>query len=487
MSEEKSSYRQIMKATSIFGGVQAFNILIQLIRSKVIAVLLGPAGMGIMGLLTSTLSLVTSITNFGLGTSAVRDISEAHASGNQEKVKETLSVFRTLVWLTGLLGTLLTLILSPWLSQMTFGNKDYTLAFVALSVTLFITQQTAGQTALLQGMREIKWMAKAGVLSSFVGLIATLPLYYFFGEHGIVPALILTSVIVFAVQFYYSHKIKIKTRLLPFKEAIKKGKPMMKLGFMLSLSGLITVATSYLVRIFITHYGSVEEVGLYNAGFAIVGTYVGLVFTAMGTDYFPRLSGVNTDKEKYNLLINQQTETVLLIVTPLLNTLIVFISIVIIFLYSKQFLPISTMLLWAGFGMFFKAGSWAIGFLILAKGDSKTFFYSELLANIYMLIFNCLGYYFYNLEGLGYSFVICYILVYLQVYLIVKYKYHFKYNRDFYKIFIIQLVLLGSSLFSSILFEGVLKYSIGFALIISSVIFSFWELNKRLKFVQLKK
>lgn len=103
MPNQQSSYRQIMKATSIFGGVQVFNILIQLIRSKVIAVLLGPAGMGVIGLLNSTISLITSVSNFGLGTSAVRNISEADASGNTEKVRETLSVFRTLVWATSIL------------------------------------------------------------------------------------------------------------------------------------------------------------------------------------------------------------------------------------------------------------------------------------------------------------------------------------------------------------------------------------------------
>ena len=63
MSEEKASYRSIMKATSLFGGVQVFNILISIIRSKFVAILLGPAGLGIVGLLQSTIGLVTSLTS----------------------------------------------------------------------------------------------------------------------------------------------------------------------------------------------------------------------------------------------------------------------------------------------------------------------------------------------------------------------------------------------------------------------------------------
>ncbi len=62
MTKESSSYKQILKATSIFGGVQVFNIIISILRAKFIAVIIGPVGMGIFGLLTSTLSLITSLT-----------------------------------------------------------------------------------------------------------------------------------------------------------------------------------------------------------------------------------------------------------------------------------------------------------------------------------------------------------------------------------------------------------------------------------------
>ena len=128
--EKKNSYRQIMKATSLFGGVQFFQIIISVVRSKFVAILLGPSGMGVVGLLTSTTGLISGITNLGLGTSAVKNISEANATGNEKRISTVISVLRRLVWGTGLLGAIVTLLLSPWLSQVTFGNRDYTLAFV---------------------------------------------------------------------------------------------------------------------------------------------------------------------------------------------------------------------------------------------------------------------------------------------------------------------------------------------------------------------
>jgi O-antigen/teichoic acid export membrane protein len=127
MQEQRSSYRQIVKATSLFGGVQFFQILISVVRSKFVAILLGPSGMGIVGLLTSTTGLITGLTNFGLGTSAIKNISEATATNDNARISSVITVMRRLVWLTGLLGAIVTLVFSPWLSEFTFGNRDYTL------------------------------------------------------------------------------------------------------------------------------------------------------------------------------------------------------------------------------------------------------------------------------------------------------------------------------------------------------------------------
>lgn len=487
MSENQSSYRQIMKATSIFGGVQVINIIISIVRSKFVALWLGPAGMGIMGLLTSTLGLVSSITNFGLGTAAVRDISEANTSGNREQITKTLSVFRTLVWGTGLLGMIVVIALSPLLSQLTFGNYNYTLAFVILSVTLLIQQQTAGQAALLKGMRQIKWMAKAGIYSSLVGLVTTLPLYYFYGEQGIVPALVLTAMIVYGVQYYFSHKIKIETKLVPVKEAIERGKPMMRLGFMLSLSGLVTILASYIDRLFIARVGNVIDVGLFNAGFNIMGTYVGMIFTAMGADYYPRLSGVNQEKEKYNELINHQSETALLILSPLICGFLIFINFGVVLLYSQKFLPIVEMIHFSILGIYFKALSWSMAFLILAKGDSKAFLRNELIASIYLSILNCSGYYLDGLRGLGISFLIGYFVYFVQIYFFIKIKYGFAYNTTLPKILLLQIPL-GLLCFAVYYFtDGWVTYFLGSLLILCSAMISLYRMNKTMNIIELIK
>lgn len=480
MSEQQSSYRQIMKATSIFGGVQVFQIIIGIIRSKFIAVLLGPLGMGISGLLTSTTGFVGALTNFGLSTSAVRDISAAHGSGNETRLAIVAKVFRRWVWVTGLLGALLTAALSPWLSELTFGNKDYTFAFIWISITLLLNQISSGQSVLLRGMRKISYMAQAGMIGSIIGLFTTIPLYYFYGVKGIVPGIIITSVTTLVLTWYYAQKLDIKPVFVSKVRTLAEGKEMLKMGFMISLSGLIALGTSYIVRIFISNNGGVEQVGLYNAGFAIINTYVGMVFTAMGTDYYPRLSAVaNNNKESHNVM-NQQAEIAILILSPVIMGFLVFINWVIILLYSTKFIEINNMILYAALGMFFKAASWAIAFIFLAKGSSKLFFWNELTANIYLLAFNILGYKYFGLTGLGVSFMISYILYAIQVFVISRIKYDFTFTHEFYKIFSLQFSFAISCLVIVKLISDPYSYIVGSIIILVSTYYAYRELNKRI-------
>jgi Na+-driven multidrug efflux pump len=92
LTEQQSSYRQIFKATSIFGGVQVIQIAIGIVRTKFVAVLLGTAGVGIMGF---KLSYTADYINNGLGIAfgAVRDVSEAYGSNDHQGLQKQLQYF----------------------------------------------------------------------------------------------------------------------------------------------------------------------------------------------------------------------------------------------------------------------------------------------------------------------------------------------------------------------------------------------------------
>ena len=476
-----------MKSTSLFGGVQVFNILISIIRSKFIAVLLGPSGMGIAGLLLSTTNMIGSVTNFGLSTSAIKNVAEANGTGDSKRIGTIVAVIKKLVWITGLLGTVVTFILAPVLSKLTFGNPDYTVAFRWVSVTLLLGQISSGLMVLLQGMRKLQFLAKSSIIGSVLGLLLSVPVYYWLGAKGIVPALIITAGISFSLSYYFTSKIAISKVRVSVATVKLEGAGMLKMGFMLSMSGMIGMATGYILSIFISRFGGVDQVGLYNAGFAIVNTYVGMIFTAMVTDYFPRLSAVSNDNASSTKLVNQQAEIGILIIAPILNLFMVFINAVVIILYTAKFLAVTGMIQYVALGIFFKTVTWSMGYLILAKGDSKVFFYNELFSNIYILAINMLFYRAFGLDGLGISFFLSYLIGIFQGYLILHYKYQFKFESGFYRIFIIQFFFALICFYLVRFFDGSFRYLVTTPVIILSLAFSVNELNKKLDILSLIK
>jgi O-antigen/teichoic acid export membrane protein len=436
--------------------------------------------MGIAGLLQANTTFIAALTNFGLSTSAVKNIAEAHASGNNQVITRTVSVFQKLVWGTGMLGTVLTAIAAPWLSEITFGNDSYTVSFYWLSVTLLLNQLSAGQDVLLQGMRHIRQMAQATLYGSVLGLVLTLPLYYLYGEGGIVPAIIGTAVISLLLSLYYVRKtIDIQPVKVSFAQAWTEGREMLRMGFLISLTGLLTLGASYLVRLYISREGGVAEVGLYNAGFAIINTYVGMIFTAMGADYYPRLSGVAHDNAQATKVINQQSEIAFLILTPVLILFIMMGKWVVTILYSGQFLPITDMMQWAALGMIFKASSWAIAFIFLAKSASRVFFWNELLALTVSTALHLLGYKWGGLTGLGIAFAASYALYFLQVFLLAKYLYQYHFSPNYLWIFLVQSALLLAT-FAVLIVQWEAAYPMGALLFLASVLLSFTVLERQL-------
>jgi len=480
IAKNPNSYQKILKSTSVFGGVQIFNILIAILRSKFIAILLGPSGMGIASLLTNTIGLITGITNFGLGTSAVKNIAAASGSGDKEKLGKTIVVFKRLVWLTGGLGFILTLVLAPLLSKIAFGNKVYTIAFIFLSVTLLFTQINAGQNAILQGMRKIQYMVKASILGALLGLLISIPLYYFSAEKGIVPAIILTSLSTLLLSWFFASKVEIPKPSHGKVIFNTEGREMLKMGFLISMSGLITIGASYILRVYISNTGGIEDVGLFTAGFAIIGIYTGMVFTAMGIDYYPRLAIVAHDNLKCKQEINQQAEIAILILAPILILFLVFIQWGIVLLYTRQFLGVTNMIHWATLGIFFQALSWSLGYVLLAKGASKAFFWNELTANIYLLGLNVLGYHYFGLTGLGISFLLAYFFHFIQMVVVCKKLYDISLDKNTRKIFILQFTIAVFCFNAGYFLPNIAAYSIGSVLIIVSIIYSWKELNKRI-------
>ena len=206
---DKHTYGQILKSSALIGGSSLLNVVISIVRTKAMAVLLGPAGFGLMGVYGSISDFALSIASMGINSSGVRQIAEAVGSGDTDRIARTVVVLRRTSVILGVFGAVLLVLFSSQVSTLTFGSDQQTVAVALLSLAVFFRLVSAGQGALIQGMRRISDLAKMGVLGAIYGTIISIPMVYFLREDGVVPALVVAAAMSLITSWWYSRKVQI--------------------------------------------------------------------------------------------------------------------------------------------------------------------------------------------------------------------------------------------------------------------------------------
>ena len=474
----QEGYKTAFKATALFGGTQFILIILKVVKSKLLALWLGPAGIGLMGLFNAAIQLISSISNLGLQSSAVKEIAYAKSQNDEIKIAITVKAIHRWVLVTGFLGVIITIFMSDYLSQWYFKSSSYTLAFIFLSVVVFFNALNQEYLAILQGIRQLTRLIRANLLGALIAFVISIPLLYFLKEEGIVSALIMTAFSGAAVSYFYVQKLNLTKVKQTYRDSFRIGLSAVKLGTAMSISGIMVYVVEFFLRSFILRNGGINDVGLYSAGWAINGQYLGLVFAAMAKDYFPRLSQIVNKNQEVKQTVNQQGEIALLILTPLIIIMIVFINIAIKLLYSGQFLMAVPMVKWLLIGSFIKSGSWGISFVFLAKGDVKTFLFNEIGIKFITLPSYLLGYYYYGLLGIGIAFTFNYVIYFIWVAIVARAKYSIVYSKIYLRLFFILLTVLLSYHITELIFSWNFFLKAFFVIIICG--YCLYEFNKRI-------
>lgn len=474
--ETNNSYSHILKYTSIFGGVQGLVILIGMVRNKLIALLLGPQGMGLMALFNSTVRLISDTTGLGLGMSAVRELSRLYDEEHHEELKSRIELIRSWSLITACLGFVLCVVLSPLINHYTFSWGNHTLHFMLLAPIIALTALSAGELSILKATRKLRRLAEISIYGVLCALATSVPLYYIFGESAIVPSLIIIALSQFIITItysfhYYPYRVHFDS------DTFSEAKPMLRLGISFLGAGIMGSGSDFIVRSFLNYEGSLDDVGLYNAGYMITMTYAGVIFSAMETDYFPRLSSVNNNVEERNLLVNRQLEVSLLLISPLLILLMSTLPIALPLLYSDAFLAVLPMVKVAIFAMFMRSLELPVAYITLSRGDSKAFFLLETTYYLLFIMMFWLGYKYAYLFGVGLGLVVTGLLFNIILYTFAYQKYSFCISKRMLLYLAIQLSLAVLVYFVSSNSNTLLSWSIQGASIVTSSCFSFYILR----------
>lgn len=470
--ETGSSYKNIFKTTFLFGFVQVFNIVTKVVINKVVAVLLGAEGMGIIGLFNSAIRMIQTGAGLGISQSAVRDISEANGANDYNTFSKTISLTNKVILLTSLLGVVVTIILAPFLSKWSFGNSAYTISFVWLSFVVGLNILSEGQLAILKGMRQLHALAKASIIGSVVGLVSAVPFYYFFGKGGIIPSLMVSAFSSLFFSNYYVRKVKFDRIKIRFKQLICESRQMVVMGVSLMLVSFMASVFDLVVSSFISHSGSLADVGFYHAGTTIIGAYFGVIITAMTTDYYPRISAINKNNEKLLIEMNKQSEAGLVMIFPLVVLFIFLSRYFVIFLYSDNFLPTIDYTDYAMIGTVITVVSNCMGMILLAKQASKIFIISVIAQRIVNIIIYLVMYNLYGLFGLGLSYIALSLIHLLLMSYIMEHFYKVHLVR---RVLFLLVLVLGSTILCIVVrgLEGIVSYVLGSVLLCLVTLFSY--------------
>ncbi|MBL6660290.1 MAG: oligosaccharide flippase family protein [Crocinitomicaceae bacterium] len=475
MNHKKGEYSEIAKATRIFGSSQIAILISNILRTKFVAIFLGASGYGILSLYQSSITLISTFSNLGIGTMAIKEIAAAHNSENQIRIDKTIHIVRKLSWYTGVAGAFLTLLFSVPLSVLIFGTRHFYLGFCWLSISILLNQLTTSNSAILRGLRKNKNLANAGVTGAVFGLLTSVPLYYFFGKDAIVPALIISSLISFIRSWVFTKNIEIDKNHIQNTSVWNFGKPLIAGGIVLSITTLVTIVKELIIRLYIEKNGGLTDVGLYHSALLIINSYLGIVFTIMSMDYFPNLSSKINDLKACKSILNKQIIFGLTIIIPLISFFLIFNGLIIELLLSNRFINIEYMISVAVLGTVFKLYSWSHSYIILSKGDNKWFFWSEFVAVMVSLMLSIGGYYFYGLNGLGYGYTLGFIYYAIQTQVLCSYWYKINVHKSTLMLFLAGILIVLFSHFSAYYINNI-YFKIGSLLI--SIIFGLFLLKK---------
>jgi PST family polysaccharide transporter len=372
---ENSSHRQILKSSAIIGGSSLISIALSIVRTKAMALLLGPSGIGLLGMLDAIIQLTRTVACLGLESSGVRQIAEANGKSGPRAVAITVLCLRRICLLLGAVGAAGLFLLRYRVSFWSFGDRTHAGAVGWVSIAVFFAVVNAGQSALLQGMRRIWDVAVIKIAGAVCGLIFSVPIVYFFGANGIIACLLMVYLTLLLTSWWRARMVGVQREQATWREQVDHVRGLMKWGLVFLGTASIATFTVYAGRALVSRYMGLDATGQFQASVALSEIYVGFILSAMGTEFYPRLTAHAGDNAVCNRLVNEQISVSLLVGIPGILATLVFGALIIKIFYSGKFMEAADILKWQMPGVLMRLAIWPLGIGLAAKGCSNSFFF----------------------------------------------------------------------------------------------------------------
>jgi PST family polysaccharide transporter len=298
------------------GASAGINLLLSMLRVKLVAIFAGTVGIGMIATYSALLTTIVTVVSMGIHISAVRHIALASVANNEEQLTRSVVALKRLSWVLGISGMLVVAVLSNQLSFWTLGTAGYAWDVVLLSSVILFNAVSSSYSCIIQGARRVGDLARINVYGAFFATVAAFVCLYVLGDEGVIWTLITAAVLQMLVSRIYANQVRISSIKQNWKESIDIGLKLITEGAPQMLSILASTLSTLIILSSITRELGVNSVGLYSAAFALSGAFVGFMLVSMSADYYPRLIEAGNDKNSINRIVNEQTEISLLLVVP---------------------------------------------------------------------------------------------------------------------------------------------------------------------------
>lgn len=414
------------KAFMIIGGAQAINLVISIVRVKVIAVLMGPSGIGMLGLFNSVRDSVINIANLGIPNSGVKTLSQE--TRESKKFAEIQGAIVTSLFLQGAFSFLIFWIMEDQLNSYIFDSTLEKWQLVAIGCAIWIALSNFAILTILQAQRRVSEIAKVDVVGSLIG--SSLGLFFVVAHGEKALALFVLCLAIGQMIAAGGLILKVKdifiVRFTTFKIILQHWIKMSRLGISLMFSGMALTLTMLLMRSYVQKEAGLEAVGQFEAAWVLSITLVAVFLNTMAADYFPKLSSIINDNLKVHQTVNDHIQLILVLTGPMLIIMIGLAPWLIDLLYSQEFIDSQIILQWFMVGNYFKLICLSFSYILLAKSYGRLYLLLEIILSVCLALFSWLQFSDLSVVAIGPAFVSAYAiqacLLYLCIFKLVQFK-----------------------------------------------------------------
>ena len=473
-----NSYKDIMKTTGITGAVQVIRLFFGLIRNKIIALLFGPAGLGVWGLYLSFTEMMQSAASLGLEKSAVKQIAENHSDMQKRNLAIQVSQYAVAVF--SFICSVFVVVFASDISESVFSSADYKIGVWVCSGVIFINSVTAMLRAVLNGLSEIKELALSQFAGVLLGNIIVFSLLPFFDVSAIPFYFLVISIAAFIPVLLAYRRLGFTWIRVTLSESMATLSELMQLGLAFWLSAFFMAFVTLMINIVIKDEFSLAVVGVYQASWAISNLYIGVILSSMGVAFFPKVCETIDDDINTTKVINEQVEFGLLISLPFVLVFYIFAPISLMVLYAESFESGGPIIRWLMLGVIIRLLGFPFGYALMAKGKPLLYVVAQVTFSASNYVLLILAVQYYGIDGLGINYFIAYCLYAILMGVFCYNTLDYRLSMPVIKLFFVYTLFILLSLLAICFVGGTLFYMCGLLIVSASFMYSFRQLTDRM-------